>query len=65
MQKGWTLERRQRKAEPIQLWQPWKLSTGARTKEGKEISRMSALRHGGHTAAPRDTLDQVKEFLNR
>ena len=65
MTNGWTLERRQRQAELIQLWKPWKLSTGARTEEGKEISKMNALRHGAYTAAARDALDQVKEFLNR
>jgi hypothetical protein len=35
MANGWTAERRQRQAALIQIWEPWKRSTGPRTIEGK------------------------------
>ena len=35
MANGWTTERRQRQAELIREWQPWKHSTGPRTAQGK------------------------------
>lgn len=31
----WTLEQRERQAEAIQRWRPWRQSTGPRTAEGK------------------------------
>lgn len=31
----WTPERRQRQAEAIRRWKPWKQSTGPRTAQGK------------------------------
>jgi hypothetical protein len=46
MANGWTTERRQRQAELIQQWQPWKHSTGAKTFEGKAISSQNAYKHG-------------------
>jgi hypothetical protein len=65
MVNGWTLERRQRQAELIQRWKPWQHSTGARTEEGKEISKMNALKHGCYTASAMAVLEQVQELLNR
>ena len=47
----------------IKSWQPWKQSTGAKTPEGKEISKMNAFKHGCYTSSAMDTLIQVKEFL--
>lgn len=41
---GWTDERRKRQAELIHSWKPWKHSTGAKTKQGKAISKMNARR---------------------
>jgi len=40
--KAWTLERRQRQAELIRTWQPWKHSTGPKT----EVGKMRAARNG-------------------
>ena len=30
----------------VKKWQPWKLSTGARTQEGKAASSQNAFKHG-------------------
>lgn len=46
----WTLQERQRQAELIKTWQPWKHSTGAVTPEGKEASKMNALKSGAYSA---------------
>lgn len=45
---GWTEERRIKQAEAIKNWQPWQHSTGAKTKEGKETSKMNAFKHGAY-----------------
>lgn len=40
MANGWTPERRERQAELIRNWQPWKQSTGPKTASGKaKVSR--------------------------
>lgn len=44
---GWTQERRLRQSEAIRRWKPWAKSTGAKTSEGKEKSKMNAYKHGG------------------
>lgn len=41
---GWTEERKQRQREAIQHWQPWNKSTGAKTEQGKAVSKMNAQR---------------------
>ncbi len=46
---GWTQERRQRQSEAIKRWKPWEKSTGAKTQEGKEKSKMNSLKHGGRS----------------
>ena len=53
MGKGWTSERRARQAEQIRTWQPWALSTGPRSPEGKLASSRNAWR-GGHRQMLRD-----------
>jgi hypothetical protein len=40
----WTLAERQRQAELIRQWQPWRHSTGARTIEGKAIASRNAYK---------------------
>jgi hypothetical protein len=46
----WTPERRLRQSQLIQDWKPWTKSTGAKTKDGKEISKMNAYKHGAYGA---------------
>ncbi|MCB1550982.1 MAG: hypothetical protein KDJ26_03160 [Alphaproteobacteria bacterium] len=46
---GWTQERRLRQSEAIKRWKPWEKSTGAKTKEGKEHSKMNAYKHGARS----------------
>jgi len=53
MVNGWTLERRQRQAELIRQWQPWKQSTGPKTSEGKAKASRNAWQ-GGHRAQLRE-----------
>ena len=43
---GWTPERRKRQAEMIRNWKPWEHSTGPKTPEGIEVSKMNAEKHG-------------------
>jgi len=42
----WTLEARERQRLLIQTWKPWHHSTGPKTQDGKEESKMNALKHG-------------------
>ena len=53
MVNGWTLERRERQAELIRQWQPWKQSTGPKTPEGKATASRNAWQ-GGHRAQLRE-----------
>ena len=46
MASGWTPERRKKQSELIKTWKPWEKSTGAKTTEGKNKSKMNALKHG-------------------
>ena len=46
----WTQKRRLRQSQLIQQWKPWEKSTGAKTAEGRAISRMNAYRHGAYCA---------------
>ena len=59
----WTLEERARQAELIQRWQPWKQSTGARTTEGREVSKMNALKLGSYSAEAKTELKTIKSYL--
>ncbi len=63
MVNGWTLERRRKQSELIHKWQPWKESTGARTEQGKGVSKMNALKHGFYSFESLNRLKQVKVFL--
>ena len=54
----WSPERRARQAELIRALQPWKKSTGPRTKEGKARSASNALKHGFRSRA---FIERVRE----
>jgi len=58
----WTLERRQRQAELIRQWQPWKQSTGPRTPEGKAASSRNAF-SGGDMERIRELAKEVNRVL--
>ena len=45
----WTPSERQRQAELIKQWQPWK-KAGVKTSEGKAVSSQNALKHGLRSA---------------
>jgi hypothetical protein len=63
---GWTTERRQRQAQLIKQWQPWKHSTGAKTIEGKAKVSRNAFK-GGLRAILKDAakyLRDQKQFVN-
>ena len=51
MARQWTESPKARQRALIQNWQPWKLSTGAKTLEGKSRSSQNALKSGNFTAA--------------
>lgn len=53
MTKGWTPERRARRAELIKQWQPWIKSTGPRSADGKERVSRNAWT-GGYRAQLRE-----------
>lgn len=42
----WTSEERKRQSALIRRWKPWKSSTGPKTEDGKEMSKMNAHKHG-------------------
>ena len=46
----WTPERRKRQAEMIKNWRPWEQSTGPKSKDGIEASKMNAQKHGAYSA---------------
>ena len=64
MVNGWTLERRQRQAELIRTWQPWRQSTGPKSAEGKERVATNAWR-GGHRAQLRKLSKLVNEQIRQ
>ncbi len=49
----WTQERRLRQSQLIRKWKPWEKSTGAKTAEGKAISRMNSYKHGAYSSENR------------
>lgn len=44
MANGWTPERRARQSELIRQWQPWKVSTGPTSAEGKALTSRNAYK---------------------
>ena len=52
----WTPEQRQRQAEAIKRWSPWKQSTGPKSKAGKAV----VSRNGFKGARWREMRDMVK-----
>lgn len=56
---GWTQERRLKQSEAIKRCKPWEKSTGAKTPEGKEKSKMNAYKHGARSKE----LDSITNFL--
>lgn len=64
---GWTTERRQRQAQLIRQWQPWKNSMGARTAEGKTKVSRNAFK-GGFRAILQSmarVLREQKKFISK
>ena len=51
--RNWTSEQRQKQAEKIRSWCPWKQSTGPRSPEGKAAAAGNAWK-GGHRAMLRE-----------
>ena len=47
----WTQSQKERQRLLIQQWKPWKLSTGAKTLEGKTKVSQNALKTGEYSAA--------------
>ena len=63
----WTLQERKRQAELIRNWQPWKHSTGATTTDGKDASKMNAMKSGAYSArtkAMRSLIFDAKKRMN-
>ena len=46
MANGWTPERRARQAELIRKWQPWRKSTGPKSRAGKKVVSQNAYKGG-------------------
>lgn len=57
---GWTPERRARQAELIHQWKPWE-KAGVKTDEGKEVSKMNALKHGLRSVKARELKRLLRE----
>ena len=55
---------RQKQAERIRQWSPWKKSTGPKTAEGKAISSRNAWK-GGIEATFRATMRSYREVLRQ
>lgn len=58
----WTQERRQEQSRNIRRWKPWTRSTGAKTVEGKEISKMNAYKHGARSASVRELWRELRDY---
>jgi hypothetical protein len=61
----WTLQERQRQAQLIRRWKPWAHSTGATTFEGKEASKMNALKSGAYSQRTKDLYGWIRESGER
>ena len=60
--RNWTSEQRQRKRELIQLWKPWKKSTGAKTPEGKRKLSQNLFKTG-KSLEIREMIKQFNKLL--
>lgn len=62
----WTPAERQRQAELIKQWQPWKHSTGARTAEGKAKVSRNAFKGGfrANLQSMARLLREQKQFIS-
>lgn len=66
MANGWTPERRARQAELIRKWQPWRKSTGPKSRAGKKAVSQNAYK-GGTWSTLRNmarALREQKRLLN-
>jgi hypothetical protein len=61
----WTQEERQRQAQLIKKWKPWTRSTGAKTFEGKERSKMNALKDGAYSGDMLHIWDYMQSFKRK
>ena len=59
----WTESQKARQRALIQTWQPWKLSTGAKTPEGKTKVSRNALKTGEYTAAARQEHREFRAMI--
>lgn len=57
----WTAEERARQAQLIHYWKPWRFG-GVKTPEGKQISKMNALKHGGYDTKSRAACRLVAKY---
>jgi hypothetical protein len=46
----WTQAEKDRQSSLIRSWAPWSHSTGPKTSEGKDKSKMNAYKHGDYNA---------------
>lgn len=59
----WTTEERDRQAKIIQIWQPWKQSTGPKTDNGKAASALNAIKHGFRSSAVIGDVKSLKGII--
>jgi len=52
----WTEAERKRQALLIRSWVPWSRSTGPKSSEGKDKSKMNACKHGDYNAESKQQL---------
>ena len=59
----WTESQKARQRALIQQWKPWKLSTGAKSVEGKTKVSQNALKSGEYTAAALQADREHRQFV--
>ena len=64
-QEGWAQEHRLKQSEVIRNWKPWEKSTGAKTSQGKEKSKMNAFKHGVRSSALLYLKAIIDEYADR
>jgi hypothetical protein len=60
--RNWTPEAKAKQSMIIRQWQPWKKG-GVKTPEGKAISCMNSLKHGGRTKEVREAMKEITLHL--